>query len=126
MSKKTKLKDLLIVAADPDSYHVYADAGNGFEHGHTITIRTTESDTMYSMYYSENAQWSEETRGANIFNLLNTRSGFTWVDTVPESSLTYDDMYNLQVFLRFIQDIEASPKYTTKILKVEEVSSYNF
>jgi hypothetical protein len=127
MSKKTKLlKDLLVLLADPDIYHVYSDSGDGFRHEYTIKIRETESGTMYSMEYSDTGEWSEEIRGVNVFHILNTGSGFRWVDTLPELVLEYDQMYQLQVFLRFIQDIEASGNYTTKVLKVEEVSSYKF
>ena len=127
MSKKTKLlKDLLVLLADPDIYHVYSDSGDGFRHEYTIKIRETESGTMYSMEYSNAGEWSEEIRGVNVFHILNTGSGFKWVDTVPDLTLEYDQMYQLQVFLRFIQDIEASGNYTTKVLKVEEVSSYKF
>jgi len=127
MSKKTKLlKDLLVLLADPDIYHVYSDSGDGFRHEYTIQIRETESGTMYSMEYSDTGEWSEEIRGVNVFHILNTGSGFRWVDTLPELVLEYDQMYQLQVFLRFIQDIEASGNYTTKVLKVEEVSSYKF
>jgi hypothetical protein len=127
MSKKTKmLKDLLVLLADPDIYHIYSDSGDGFRHEYTIKIRETESGTMYSMEYSDTGEWSEEIRGVNVFHILNTGSGFKWVDTLPELVLEYDQMYQLQVFLRFIQDIEASGNYTTKVLKVEEVSSYKF
>jgi len=127
MSKKTKLlKDLLVLLADPDVYHIYSDSGDGFRHEYTIKIRETESGTMYSMEYSNAGEWSEEIRGVNVFHILNTGSGFRWVDTLPDLTLEYDQMYQLQVFLRFIQDIEASGNYTTKVLKVEEVSSYKF
>jgi hypothetical protein len=126
MSKKSKIKDLMVLLADPDIYHVYSDSGDGFRHEYTIGVRETDSGTMYSMNYSDTNEWSEEMRGVNVFHMLNTGSGFRWVDTLPSLTLEYDEMYQLQVFLRFIQDIEASGRYTTKVLKVEEVSSYKF
>lgn len=126
MSKKSKLKDLLVLLADPDVYHVYSDSGDGFRHEYTIKVREIEFGTMYSMAYSDSDEWSDNLRGVNIFHMLNTGNGFKWVDPLPSLTLEYDEMYQLQVFLRFIQDIEASGKYTTKVLKVEEISTYNF
>jgi hypothetical protein len=126
MSKKSKLKDLLVLLADPDVYHVYSDSGDGFGHEYTIKVRETDSGRMYSMEYSSTSEWSEEVRGVNVFHILNTGSGFKWIDTLPSLTLEYDQMYQLQVLLRFIQDIEASGNYTTKVLKVEEVSSFKF
>jgi predicted dithiol-disulfide oxidoreductase (DUF899 family) len=130
MSKKTKkLKDILALLANSDGYdvyHLFSDSGDDFKHEYTIKIKETESGTMYSMEYSNSSEWSDEIRGVNVFNMLNTGNGFKWVDTLPNLSFDYAQMYELQVFLRFIQDIEASSKYTTKILKVKEVSTYNF
>ena len=112
--------------AEPDIYHVISDSGDGFEHEYTIKVREIESGTMYSMEYSDSDEWSDNLRGQNIFRILNTGNGFKWVDTLPRLTLEYDEMYQLQVFLRFIQNIEASDWSTTKILKVKEVSSYNY
>jgi hypothetical protein len=127
MSKKTKkLKDILALLANSDVYHLFSDSGDGLKHEYTIKTKETEAGTMYSMEYSNSSEWSDEIRGVNVFNMLNTGNGFKWVDTLPNLSFDYAQMYELQVFLRFIQDIEASSKYTTKVLKVEEVSTYNF
>jgi hypothetical protein len=126
MTKKKKVKKLIMTLAEPDVYHVISDSGDGFEHEYTIKVREIESGTMYSMEYSDSDEWSDNLRGQNIFHILNTGNGFKWVDTLPRLTLEYDEMYQLQVFLRFIQNIEASDWSTTKILKVKEVSSYNY
>jgi len=126
MSKKKKVKKLIMMLADPDIYHVVSDSGDGFNHEYTIKVREVESGTMYSMEYSNSSEWSDDLHGMNVFHILNTGSGFKWVDTSPSLTLEYDEMYQLQIFLRFIQDIEASSRYTTKILKVDEVSTYKF
>jgi hypothetical protein len=126
MTKKKKVKKLIMMLADPDIYYVVSDSGDGFNHEYTIKVREIESGTMYSMEYSNSSEWSDDLHGMNVFHILNTGSGFKWVDTSPSLTLEYDEMYRLQIFLRFIQDIEASSRYTTKILKVDEVSTYKF
>lgn len=126
MGKKKKFKELMMLLAHPDIYYIYSDSGDGDRHEYTIKVRSTDSGVIYSMHYSNSPEWSEEQRDVNIFHIINTGNEFKWIDTVPELVLDYADMHMLQVFLRFIQDIESKPQYTTTVVKVDEVSSYNF
>lgn len=130
MAKKHKLTKaglINLIHESIEEYAVLCDSGNGFEYEYTIRKCETDAGTYYSMEYSYGTCWSEELRGVNIYHLLNTGSGYEWIDTDPIGEHTeYDQFFMLTTFMRFIQEIESSGKYKSKILRVELISYFNY
>ena len=130
MGKKHKLTKaglINLIDESREEYHVLCDSGNGYEHEYTITSYETDAGTYYSMEYSYGTCWSEELRGVNIYHLLNTGSGYEWIDTdCIGDKMDYDQFFMYTTFMRFIQKIESSGKYNTKILRVETIQSFNY
>ena len=108
-------------------FHVLADDGDGYGHEYTIKVLEAESGILYSMQYSDNVTWSAELRGVNIFHLLNTGDGYEWINTEPmRSNVQYDEFYLYSVFFRLIQDVESHSRFSTKILEIKEVTTFNY
>jgi hypothetical protein len=130
MGKKIKFEYSLMPASSIDDvkvFHVLIDSGDGYQHEYIIKALDVESGTLYSMHYSDNVTWSEELRGVNIFHLLNTGNGYEWIDgTQLSNSMGYDEFYLYSTFFRLIQQIESSDRFTTKILEIKELETFNF
>lgn len=127
MGKKFKKDYSLIPLVPEKEYYIYSDSGNGSEHEYTIKIQEVETGTLYSMQYADSSTWTDDLRNVNIFHLLNTGNEYVWVHTDPMNVLVdYDEMFRYQLFLRFIQDIEARGKYSVTIVEITQVSSFNF
>lgn len=127
MSKKKKAYKLIPLEDEGKTYYVYADSGYGYEHEYTIKELDVESGTLYSMEYSNSMTWSEEQRGVNIFHLLNNGDGYQWIDTNPmNSTIEYDEFYMYSVFFRIIQELESNDRFSTKIMEIKELATFNF
>jgi hypothetical protein len=131
MGKKTKEIEYSLVPVnsidDARTFHVLEDSGDGYQHEYVIKVLDVESGTLYSMQYSDNVTWAEELRGVNIFHLLNTGDGYEWIHTKPMgSSVQYDEFYLYSVFFRLIQDIESDDRFSTKIIEIKEVATFNY
>lgn len=131
MGKKNKEIEYSLMPAnsidDVRIFHVLADSGDGYQHEYTIKALEVESGTLYSMQYSDNVTWSSELRNVNIFHLLNTGDGYEWINTEPmRGTVQYDEFYLYSVFFRVIQDVESYDRFTTKVLEIKEVTTFNY
>lgn len=131
MGKKTRKLEYSLMPMqsidDVKVYHVMADSGDGYQHEYTIKVLDVESGTLYSMAYSDGITWSVELRGVNIFHLLNTGDGYKWIDTDPMgSTIQYDEFYVYSVFFRLIQELESHDRFSTKIMKIKELTKFNY
>lgn len=128
MKKRKKVPKITILMGATREFHIHVDSGeNGYQHEYTVKVQDSESGTFYSMEYSNSDVWSEELREVNIFHLENNGNGYEWIDTDPMGNyVDYDEFFRYTLFMRVIQYVESNAKFSTKILEINEVETFNF
>lgn len=121
-------KNRIKLILEPDNeYHVHCDSGDGYQHEYTIKVSGSDSGTFYSMAYSDSNTWSEETKGDTIFTILNDGNGYKWMHTTLMSFyIDYLVFHQYSIFFRVIQQLESDPKFSIKVLKINELTNFNF
>ena len=77
-------------------------------HDYTIVMDDTKNETAFTLYRSNNSEWSSKCRGKKCFKIIDDGNGLIFPKKLSSKRLEYIEAAELLISLHFINKIDSS------------------